>query len=138
MDIRLGTAGTLLLLLTGCAQAPLVGGGPAVAHVQVGDLPQPPSHTDAHDPVEIPSAAPGDSDPAAAAIRVVAQGLEVQGLTVTDIGGQVISVAEATASVAVTATFTSPHGRSHTAIYELDLSRDPDGRWTPTTPDADR
>lgn len=138
MDIRLVTAGTLVLLLTGCAQAAAVDGGPGVAHVQVGDFPQPPPHTDAHDPVEIPSALQGNSDPEPIAMRIVAQGLDAQGLTVTDIGAQTTSVASVTAAVAVAATFTSPDGRSHTTVYELKLSRDPDGRWTPTTRGADR
>ena len=132
--MRLAAAVAAVLLLPGCGgvdAASTPSARPPLGHVQVADLPHQPPHADADTAITWSSQSGDPADPETAASRVIVDGLIAQGLTVTDVGTEPIrDTGTGTAVVVVAATYTSPDGRSHTSVYEVELHRRDDGSWT--------
>jgi hypothetical protein len=126
----LALATTVLLALAGCATEPavVVAGSPPVGHVTIAGLPEQPAHE--HDgPLERPAAPMDRDDPAAVAAGLVVEGLAEQDLEVVDLGVDTLAASPSAATVRIAATHQTETGIPHTSVYELDLSRDPEGSW---------
>lgn len=125
----LATVTFAALTLAACyPNPPAVEVGPPVRHVVISRLPEQPGHPD-----EVRVAQPGGldrSDPVSVAVAVIVTGLAEEGLEVVDLGTETLAATPAVATVRVAATHRPEGGATpYTSIYELDLSRAPDGSW---------
>lgn len=118
--------------LAGCAPAATpVEGRPPVRHVVPAQLPEEPAH-DHEQPLEhVDHGQPDDPrDPGAVAVAQVLAGLAEQGLEVVDLGVDAAATDGGRTSVRVAVTHRPDRaGTPHTSVYELHLTRDPDGIW---------
>jgi hypothetical protein len=101
-----------------------------VQHVAIGRLPDQPAHDD---PTRLhqPTGPIDRTDPAAVAAALVIAGLADQDLEVVDLGVDTLAIEPTAASVRVAATHRPPTAAAaaHTSVYELDLTREPNGAW---------
>ena len=102
---------------------------PPVSHVAISHLPEQPAHDDAARPLEQPTAI-DPSDPKAVAAALILEGLEEQGLEVTDLGVETVRARANDVTVRVAVTHEASRSATrHTSIYELGLRRDRGRSW---------
>ena len=125
----LATVTFAALTLAACYPNPTsVEVGPPVGHVAISRLPEQPAHHEM--PVAQPPSPLDRSDPVAVAVALIVTGLAEEGLEVVDLGTETLAAQPAVATVRVAATHRPQGGATpYTSVYELDLSRDPDGSW---------
>ena len=119
-----------LVMLAGCtASTTPVQGRPPVAQLALSQLPQQPAHGDER-PLLRPSDPDGPDDPAAVAAAVILAGLAEEQREVVDLGIETIQAASQAVTLLVAATHRSGlEAAPHTSVYELDVTRHPDGSW---------
>jgi hypothetical protein len=123
------------LVVTGCTpETARVRPGPPARAVIDGRLPEQPFHDAGPPPGGRHELADLDqADPAEVAIDRIAARLAAQGLEIDDLGIATIARADDRVTLRVAATHrTGPAATPYTSVYELDLTRGPDGHWSVT------